>query len=123
MAMRCLLVVRAPGWCNTCGAIPLSDIIIVQHLHNLCKYFILTLYRLLTWRRTVSTQALVKVDRQKLQKLRERRLWLVGDLAEKSGVHRNTISKLENDRGGAYPETIRKLAKALDVDPTELLGE
>jgi transcriptional regulator with XRE-family HTH domain len=71
----------------------------------------------------MSTQALVKVDGQKLQRLRSRRLWLIGDLAEKSGVHRNTISKLENGRGGAYPETIRRLAEALDVDPTELLGD
>jgi transcriptional regulator with XRE-family HTH domain len=71
----------------------------------------------------MSTQALVKVDGQKIQRLRSRRLWLIGDLAEKSGVHRNTISKLENDRGGAYPETIRKLAEALDVEPTELLED
>lgn len=71
----------------------------------------------------MSTQALVKVDGQKLTKLRGRRLWLVGDLADKSGVHRNTISKLENDRGGAYPETIRKLAKALEVEATELLQD
>ena len=69
----------------------------------------------------MSTQALVKVDGQKIQRLRSRRLWLIGDLAEKSGVHRNTISKLENDRGGAYPETIRKLAGALGVDPAELV--
>jgi transcriptional regulator with XRE-family HTH domain len=71
----------------------------------------------------MSTQALVKVDGQKLQRLRTRRLWLIGDLAEKSGVHRNTISKLENGRGGAYPETIRKLADALHVEPTELLED
>ncbi len=71
----------------------------------------------------MSTQMLVEVDGQKLQKLRTQRLWLIGDLAENSGVHRNTISKLENSRGGAYPETIRKLAEALGVDPTELLGE
>jgi len=71
----------------------------------------------------MSTQALVKVDGQKLQKLRSRRLWLIGDLAERSGVHRNTISKLENDRGGAYPETIRKLAETLDVEPTDLLED
>src|SRR5687768_7668999 len=64
---------------------------------------------LLTEERTVSTQMLVEVDAQKLQKLRRRRLWLIGDLAERSGVHRNTISKLENGKGGAYPETIRKL--------------
>ena len=71
----------------------------------------------------MSTQVLVEVDGQKLQKLRRRRLWLIGDLADKSGVHRNTISKLENGKGGAYPETIRRLANALGVDPTELIGE
>ena len=71
----------------------------------------------------MSTQTLVKVDGQKLQRLRSRRLWLIGDLAEKSGVHRNTISKLENGRGGAYPETIRRLAEALNVEPTELLED
>ncbi len=56
---------------------------------------------------------MMEVDGQKLRKLRSRRLWLIGDLAAESGVHRNVISKLENDRGGAYPETIRKLAEAL----------
>jgi transcriptional regulator with XRE-family HTH domain len=69
------------------------------------------------------TQALMKVDGQKLRRLRNRRVWLIGDLAKKSGVHRNVISKLENSRGGAYPETIRKLARALDVDPAELIEE
>ncbi len=65
----------------------------------------------------------MEVNGQKLEKLRKQRLWLIGDLAERSSVHRNTISKLENNRGGAYPETIRRLADALDVDPTELLSE
>jgi transcriptional regulator with XRE-family HTH domain len=69
------------------------------------------------------TQTLMKVDGQKLRRLRNRRVWLIGDLAKKSGVHRNVISKLENSRGGAYPETIRKLARALDVDPSELIKE
>ncbi len=69
----------------------------------------------------MSTQTLMEVDGQKLRKLRSRRLWLIGDLATESGVHRNVISKLENDRGGAYPETIRKIAEALGVDPAELI--
>jgi transcriptional regulator with XRE-family HTH domain len=46
---------------------------------------------------------------------------LIGDLARESGVHRNTISKLENGKGGAYPESIRKLARALDISPEELV--
>jgi transcriptional regulator with XRE-family HTH domain len=78
---------------------------------------------MLTRERTMSTQTLMEVDGQKLRKLRTQRVWLIGDLARESGVHRNVISKLENGKGGAYPETIRKLAKALDVDPTELLGD
>jgi transcriptional regulator with XRE-family HTH domain len=69
------------------------------------------------------TQALMEVDGQKLRRLRNQRVWLIGDLARESGVHRNVVSKLENGRGGAYPETIRKLAKALNVDPSELVKE
>jgi transcriptional regulator with XRE-family HTH domain len=71
----------------------------------------------------MSTQMLMEVDGEKLKRLRKQRVWLIGDLAEKSGVHRNIISKLENGRGGAYPETIRKLAETLDVDPSELVPD
>ena len=63
----------------------------------------------------------MEVDGQKLRRLRKQRVWLIGDLARESGVHRNIISKLENDKGGAYPETIRKLAEALEVEPRELV--
>jgi transcriptional regulator with XRE-family HTH domain len=44
------------------------------------------------------------------------------DLAEKSGVARDTISKLETGQRGAYPSTIRKLAAGLDVEPQILVG-
>jgi transcriptional regulator with XRE-family HTH domain len=44
------------------------------------------------------------------------------DLAEKSGVARDTISKLETGQRGAYPSTIRKLAAGLDVEPRMLVG-
>jgi transcriptional regulator with XRE-family HTH domain len=71
----------------------------------------------------MSTHTLMRIDGQKLRRLRERRVWLIGDLAEKSGVHRNLISSYEHGKSGAHPDTIRKLAKALDVDPAELIGE
>ena len=63
----------------------------------------------------------MRVDGRKLRRLRQRRLWLIGDLAEKSGVHRNVISKIENQRGGGHPDSIRALAEALEVEPQELL--
>jgi transcriptional regulator with XRE-family HTH domain len=43
-------------------------------------------------------------------------------LAEKSGVARDTISKLETGQRRAYPSTIRKLAAGLDVEPQTLVG-
>ena len=69
------------------------------------------------------TQRVMEVEGQKLRRLRSQRVWLIGDLTRESGVHRNVISKLENGKGRAYPKTIRKLAKALAVDPTELVAE
>jgi transcriptional regulator with XRE-family HTH domain len=71
----------------------------------------------------MSTHTLMRIDGQKLRRLRERRLLLISDLAEKSGVHRNLISSYEHGKSGAHPDTIRKLAEALKVDPAELIGE
>ena len=69
----------------------------------------------------MGTQTQMRIDGEKLRSLRERRLWLIGDLAEKSGVHRNLISTYENGKSGAHPDTIRKLARALGVEPQELV--
>jgi transcriptional regulator with XRE-family HTH domain len=69
----------------------------------------------------MGTHSLMRIDGEKLRTLRESRLWLIGDLAEKSGVHRNLISTYELGKSGAHPDTIRKLANALGVDPTELI--
>jgi transcriptional regulator with XRE-family HTH domain len=43
-------------------------------------------------------------------------------LAEKSGVARDTISKLETGHRRAYPSTIQKLAAGLEVKPQMLMG-
>jgi len=55
-----------------------------------------------------------------LRRLREARLMSQQDLATRAGVGRPTISRLENDRMPARFITIRKLAAALSVEPTEL---
>ena len=69
----------------------------------------------------MGTHTLMRIDGEKLRRLRESRLWLIGDLAEKSGVHRNLISTYEHGKSGAHPDTIRKLARALGVEPQELV--
>jgi DNA-binding Xre family transcriptional regulator len=44
----------------------------------------------------------------------------ISDLSKESGVHRNTIHRIEQGKP-AYTSTIRKLAAALDVEPSELV--
>jgi len=58
----------------------------------------------------------------KLRELRQRRFMSQGDLAEKAGVSRATIGKAEQGHGITRYVVIRKLAAALNVDPSELMG-
>jgi transcriptional regulator with XRE-family HTH domain len=57
-----------------------------------------------------------------LRDLRRRAVMSQEQLAEKSGVARDTISKLETGQRRAYPSTIRKLATGLEVEPQMLVG-
>ncbi len=59
----------------------------------------------------------------KLREVRTRRLLTQIELAEKSGVNPTTIVRVERNQVEPHFRTIRKLAEALDVEPTELLGE
>ena len=59
----------------------------------------------------------------KLKEVRTRRLLTQVELAEKARVNHSTIVNIERNQTEPHFRTIRKLAKALDVDPTELLGE
>lgn len=42
------------------------------------------------------------------------------ELSQRSGVHKNTVYRLENEVSGAGPITIRKLCRALGVEPETL---
>jgi transcriptional regulator with XRE-family HTH domain len=61
------------------------------------------------------------VDR--LAELRESQALTLRDLAERSGVDANTINQVELGHRKPRPSTLRKLAKALDVDVRELFEE
>jgi transcriptional regulator with XRE-family HTH domain len=63
----------------------------------------------------------MEVDMARLRELRRRRVLTLEELAERAGVGRNTIWRLEHGVMGAQPRTIRKLAKALNVEPEELV--
>jgi transcriptional regulator with XRE-family HTH domain len=60
---------------------------------------------------------------KKLKEVRTRRLLTQEELAEKADVSAATVVNIERNNQEPHFRTIRKLAKALDIDPTELLGE
>jgi transcriptional regulator with XRE-family HTH domain len=62
------------------------------------------------------------MDLPGLRNLRRRAIMSQEELAAKSGVARDTISKLETGQRRAHPSTIRKLAAGLDVQPQMLFG-
>jgi transcriptional regulator with XRE-family HTH domain len=63
----------------------------------------------------------VKVDGARLRELRRLKMLSLRELGERSGVAFDNINKLENERRGAQPRTVRKLARALGVEPKDLM--
>jgi DNA-binding CsgD family transcriptional regulator/DNA-binding Xre family transcriptional regulator len=66
---------------------------------------------------------LMDVDLQKLDALLEVRGLGVTHLAKKAGLNRNIVAKLRKGKHRGRPETIAKLARALDVSPAALLTD
>ena len=67
-------------------------------------------------------QAVVYVG-ERLKALRIRRALTQEELAQRAGLSKNTVNRLEVDKAEPRMSSLRKLAKALDVDPSELVGE
>ena len=61
----------------------------------------------------------VEVNVRRLRALRRKRVLSLRELGELADVSKDTLSRIER-AGTAYPSTIRKIAKALKVDPSEL---
>lgn len=62
----------------------------------------------------------VEVDVRKLQRLREDRVLSQRELARLAGLAYGTVWRIENGFPDARTSTIRKLARALGVEPREL---
>ena len=60
---------------------------------------------------------------ERLKELRRERVLSLRELEERSGVTYATIWRIEDGRQGAHPRTVRKLAEALGVQPSELIRE
>jgi transcriptional regulator with XRE-family HTH domain len=58
-----------------------------------------------------------------LRAVRERRALSQVELSRATGVAQRTLSELERGVRTAQGRTARKLAKALKVDPAELMGD
>ncbi len=65
----------------------------------------------------------VKIDGEKVRAARESAFLSKRELAEKAGLDRSTVGRIEDGVTEVYPRTIRKLAEALSVDPASLVPE
>ncbi len=65
----------------------------------------------------------VGIDGTRLRQLRVQRAISQEDLGRMTGIAQSTISNLEASNRPARLSTIRKLAEALEVEPSELMKE
>jgi transcriptional regulator with XRE-family HTH domain len=63
---------------------------------------------------------LMKIGTQ-VKRVRVRALLTQQELAERAGIGLTTLNRIENDHAEPQFRTIRKLARALNVAPSELL--
>lgn len=64
----------------------------------------------------------MKLDRKKFDLASARACMSINDIAEKTGIPRRTISNVALERGTS-PTTLGKIARALGVDPLDIIKE
>ena len=65
----------------------------------------------------------MEVDSEQFRALRLSRLLTQAELAEQAGVTESTVNRIEQGHQAARISTVRKLARALDVPPADLLAK
>jgi len=63
----------------------------------------------------------VKIDGEKVRTARERAFLSKRELAERAGLDRSTIGRIEDGVTEVYTRTIRKIAYALSIDHASLV--
>ena len=63
----------------------------------------------------------MEVNVSKLRELRQLRALSQQELADRAGVGRTTLSRIESGKSTAHGRTLRRLADALSVDVAELV--
>ena len=66
--------------------------------------------------------AVVKIG-DNLKRLRTRRALTQEELARKAGLTTASVARIERNETEPRMSSLRKLAKALDTDPADLVGE
>lgn len=59
---------------------------------------------------------------ENIRRARERAVLTQAELAEIAGINRSSLSMIESGKKKPRPSTIRKLADALGIEPTRLVG-
>jgi DNA-binding XRE family transcriptional regulator len=72
------------------------------------------------WRQRTEVKAMSLAEN--LRRLRVARYLSQADLAAKAGVSKPTIARIEGGDYVPYPRTVRALAAALEIDPSELVS-
>jgi transcriptional regulator with XRE-family HTH domain len=66
--------------------------------------------------------AVVKIG-ENLKRQRIRKALTQEELARQAGLTTASVARIERNETEPHMSTLRKLAKALDIDPAELVGE
>jgi transcriptional regulator with XRE-family HTH domain len=64
----------------------------------------------------------MRVDGEKLRRMREEKVLTMEQTAKLSGVSYNTVYRLEHGKTGARQRSIKALARVFGVEPKELLA-
>lgn len=57
---------------------------------------------------------------EKMKALREAKKWSRAELARRARMHPSDVSKMEAGRAKPYPSQLKKIARVLGVEPSDL---